>query len=409
MITLGMVVGIGSGMWSAGNIAQKQQLLESNKREQKQRLDRSIAKLPESVQGIVNEFINGTGDELDLHSCSMNDADLKNVLDSIRNDEKVSQRLTKLNLGGNTFKKLPSGCFAGLMNLKWLNLALCTLETMEPNWFKGLRALEFLALTGNWLNAPDKDCFDTQGKVLRNLKDLELDGLMLKKIDPAWFEGLENLQCLNLSRNNLNEDFTRQAKACFKKLTQLKKLNLSNNQLTKLDPIWFTGLQNLEQLDLSENNLANYLTQECFSKMGLGKLKTLNLSDNGLTIIDPRWFVGLNQLTELDFSSNELSGINQSWFMGLNNLTQLNLSFNNLAILPSNVFENLSKNITKINLAYCQLSKLDPTWFKNLKNLEEITLVGNTKLELPPQIRVQKIQFVDTGNNEKGAYKKTNL
>ncbi|GMP73984.1 hypothetical protein CsSME_00031531 [Camellia sinensis var. sinensis] len=105
----------------------------------------------------------------------------------------------------------------------------------------------------------------------------------------------------------------------------------------------FLPFEELESLDLSYNGLAGWLENEGFEKLGeLTSLKSLNLTSNYLKgTIHINDLKGLNNLEQLDISYNQLDGfITHSGFERQSVLGKLELlildqnSFNN-SILPS--------------------------------------------------------------------------
>ena len=87
-------------------------------------------------------------------------------------------------------------------------------------------------------------------KGLINLKNLCLTNCKLRIIRFEFFNGLEQLEVLNLSWNRriVLED------ECFRSLNALKKLILSQCNISRLNEKSFAGLVNLEELDLCDND-----------------------------------------------------------------------------------------------------------------------------------------------------------
>ena len=98
----------------------------------------------------------------------------------------------------------------------------------------------------------------------------------LNKIQPEFFND-SSIKELNLSHNNL----TGALPAEIRKLTELKKLDISYNKMTGL-PAELGQLSNLESLDVSYNQL----TGLPYEIGNLKKLKIMNLTGNKYSVQD---------------------------------------------------------------------------------------------------------------------------
>ena len=88
-----------------------------------------------------------------------------------------------------------------------------------------------------------------------------------------------------------------------KKMKYLKRLSLSNNYLTRLNPHLFSDLSSLKYLDLRNNCLVSPLNNDLFKS--LGQLRTLKLDYNKLTRFDHRILTPFsNNITEITLSNN---------------------------------------------------------------------------------------------------------
>ncbi|XP_036068913.1 extracellular matrix protein 2 [Oryzias melastigma] len=149
------------------------------------------------------------------------------------------------------------------------------------------------------------------------------------KLDVAWnkisvitahaFLGVPSLETLDLSQNELGDESFSQ-KPLFN-LTSLKKLNLADNQITRIPAL----PPSLEELKINNNKLSG-LTPDCFKGIpkNLTSLKKLNLADNQITRIPAL----PPSLEELKINNNKLSGLTPDCFKGLGNLLNLELQDN---------------------------------------------------------------------------------
>lgn len=147
-----------------------------------------------------------------------------------------------------------------------------------------------------------------------------------------------NLDLANQHTANLKDSSLQ--KLCidtFKDFSQLKSVDISFNRFDHVDGGMFKELANLEELDISRNQLLTELplfyTLTSLTKLSLSflqisvvpanvfkslvNLKCIDLSNNyGLKIIEKDVFGGLQMLTEIDLSSCALTSIDKHLFKG---------------------------------------------------------------------------------------------
>lgn len=129
-------------------------------------------------------------------------------------------------------------------------------------------------------------------------------------------------------------------------------------------------LQSLVWLDLSHNQLIR-LDDAAFAT--LPRLNFLDLSHNKELEINGRAFIGLeNTLVELKLQNISLDVAPD---LSLNRLQSLNLAFNELPTISQQLAENLT-SLRKIDLSYNDLTMI-PEMIKFLPDLRSLSLSGN--------------------------------
>lgn len=108
-------------------------------------------------------------------------------------------------------------------------------------------------------------------------------------------------------------------------------LNLSNRGLDKL-PSYVTNLSNLEELNISNNNLTGALPSQM---QNLRNLRVLNASNNSMTGV-PAEIGQLQNLEVLDVSNNKLTGLPNE-LANLKKLKIFNLSGNNYSTMDLDI------------------------------------------------------------------------
>lgn len=156
--------------------------------------------------------------------------------------------------------------------------------------------IESLNLADNELYKEHNQFAQSLGSLTR-LRNLDLSGNGLREdMVSELLQNLTSLEFLNLSRNNL----LRLDENTFRDLYQLKELNLERNFLFEIDAA-FDRLQKLRRLNLAFNSLP------CLIKFEMTQLVILNASHNLI-----EWFITNQNITEtfelktLDLSDNRL-------------------------------------------------------------------------------------------------------
>ncbi|XP_061535374.1 vasorin-like [Phycodurus eques] len=177
------------------------------------------------------------------------------------------------------------------------------------------------------------------------------------------------------------------------------------NALTRND---FTGLGDLDLLDLSQNELGE-LPDGVFKV--LSKLKNLDLSSNVITHISKDSFSGLVQLERLYLHQNLIQSINQEAFEGLEMLLELKLQGNKLTFLPSlnlprlllldlsyNNIPNLdvsalqTPHLEALKMASLGLISLHEDLVASLRNLHELDISMNQLAEVPQALKKDSLK-----------------
>nr|KAG5703064.1 hypothetical protein BaRGS_016225 [Batillaria attramentaria] len=193
----------------------------------------------------------------------------------------------------------------------------------------------------------------------------------LEELSPVMFEGLEQLEVLDLS-HNLLEHLERHG---FHSLSALKVLSLHNNPLRRLPEGLTCSLNSLEVLDISHLQLvtfpghvfgcdgnssdvsvlrwldvgrAHISNVPAGSFWYLGNLQFLNMSDNLVRSLPPHPFLGAFSLQAIDLSRNLLSSLPEEFCEGIPQLNEL--------LLTDNMFESVE--LTKLE-ACGNLTRLD--------------------------------------------------
>jgi Leucine-rich repeat (LRR) protein len=231
--------------------------------------------------------------------------------------------------------------------------------------------------------------FDSLPKNSDKVYRLDLSKQNLKSL-PEFVFGLNNLQELNLSENQLSE------LKGVEKLKNLQTLNIGVNRFTVfpdeinslhhlkiLDIYWndinsfperFYADSNIEELDLT--SLFKFDFASVLAKIHrLKNLRKLNLGNNQVPMLTID-FSGLKNLQEFGYIRQDSINVREllQKLSSCKRLKILHLSVNNIRQLPSDIA--LLDSLQNLNLFQNQLSTL-PTEITHLKQLKQISLIDN--------------------------------
>ncbi|CAN9510229.1 unnamed protein product [Ophioblennius macclurei] len=316
--------------------------------------------------------------------------------------------LTSLNMASNRLK-LKGEPFSGLQNLKFLDVSMNSLQSAQLGSVPQLPSLVSLNLGSNIFNELKKEDFFFL-KQSSHLQVLNLSSTPLKKLEPGCFKSISGLHTLILDHSNMGTSVISKvcselsgtaidalslqkmklitlANTTFKGLeeTNLTFLDLSTNNLTKIEEGSFKWLPRLNTLILSDNNI-KHVTKGTFE--GLNELKKLQLTQalvktrsSAVPIIDEFSFQPLNALETLILQRTTVREITENTFTGLTSLIELDMSWSSYESLKSideKTFSSLSYSpVARLNLVGTAIKRLYPGSFSALKNLTFLYLDHN--------------------------------
>lgn len=267
------------------------------------------------------------------------------------------EKLERLDVSFNNLMNLQRPeLIRNFIQLKQFIAAECQLRNALEIISRLPSTIQYLDLSGNSVGQISTGRFQR----LTNLHTLKLNGTHL-----AWpentnpFEPCENLRILDISQNSLaNVNFS----ALSATLLNLTDFNAANCQLQNAVQIIQYFRSKLEHLDLSGNRFTGHLDSSTFEP--LFNLKTLSLSNVGLTSLDPKIFHAQQNLRFLNISLNHLT---QMTFAAIpKSLVKLDIEWNDLTEIWN--FDRIhlpaldSVSISKNRLQCSQLLELKHDW-----------------------------------------------
>ena len=216
----------------------------------------------------------------------------------------------------------------------------------------------------------------------------------LNVMDDAALGNLHSLLHLNMAHNRfvaLPSDLLTQSK-------YLQEVDLHNNTLSVLAPGLFDDLQHLLVLNLSRNEIGNdWLTPETFSS--LVRLVALDIAHNRLTKLEGAVLNPLTSLQILDLSNNRIHTIHGNTFLSQVNLHSLKLSYNIINDIHIEALAGLSV-LSSLHLSFNRLEIIEKDLFANCSSLLDLYLQGNMLRSVPEAVRqIKLLKTLDLGDN----------
>ncbi|KAM5194502.1 toll-like receptor 3 [Mantella aurantiaca] len=312
--------------------------------------------------------------------------------------------ITVLDLSHNRLKQLPAANLSKYNRLEHLDVGYNNLHIIEPALCDQLLSLRILNLQHNeFTKISDKALLSCT-----NLTELYLNSNGIREITGNPFINLQSLKILAMSHNkmvsmalgdkeqlsNLKELFfshnliseLKKEALIFLGNNSVQKLDLSNNNIRKIEPGCFQPLNNLNTLIMANMTLGTSLIEQLCTELAETQIKVLILLNSHLTKIHNTTFKGLSStaLEILDISKNSLTQIDNDSFIYLQSLTVLNLEENQVSHLSSGTFKGLS-NVKSLNLqrffSVSKEPKIDGMAFQWLKSLENLNMERNKNIE----------------------------
>lgn len=273
--------------------------------------------------------------------------------------------------------------FGYLPHLRKLSIESCLVKKLPALAFSGLSGLHELVFVNNGGQTADEttqiileveaDAFTG----LNDLKRLNVSGNNMWSLPKGIFCSLSSLIDLDLSNNYIQDASdlgfsSKELNAC---RIPLRSLDLSRNSLSTLASTAFGQLRKLERLNLASNNL-NVMDDEALGN--LRSLLHLNMAHNRFVALPSELLSQTKYLQELDLHNNTLSVLAPGLFSDLEHLVVLNLSSNEIANdwLTPDTFTSLVR-LVALDLSHNRLSKLERSVLNPLTSLQILDLSYN--------------------------------
>uniref|UniRef100_A0ABI7W662 Ig-like domain-containing protein n=1 Tax=Felis catus TaxID=9685 RepID=A0ABI7W662_FELCA len=156
-----------------------------------------------------------------------------------------------------------------------------------------------------------------------------------------------------------------------------RSLNLSYNRLSEIDPAGFEDLPNLQEVYLNNNELTAIPSLGAASS----HVVSLFLQHNKIRSVEGSQLKAYLSLEVLDLSSNNITEIRSACFPQGLHIRELNLASNRIGSLESGAFDGLSRSLVMLRLSKNRITQLPVKAFK-LPRLTQLHLESNSLVEV---------------------------
>nr|BBG28448.1 Toll-like receptor [Gryllus bimaculatus] len=281
---------------------------------------------------------------------------VKNNLTSL--PEKIFSATKKLELvklqNNHKLSQIPRRLFADLPQLNEIILSRCNLSTVPEDMFWNTSKLAKVDISRNSLvTLPELLFRDTE-----YLKELDISNNKIASIHGSPFASLKNLQILHLEKNKLtsiNEELLQGPH-------ELQSLYLNNNNIEDIHHYAFQTMTKLQILVMSHNNITfnNFIRYDSSPISNCPNLQELDLSHNNIRTMFSDWMWILRKLHSLNLSYNNFTYISAQDLQFLSPRILVNLQYNKIATLNLSFLE-LMNSQTAIEEASTDMLVVDLT------------------------------------------------
>ncbi|XP_044516143.1 slit homolog 1 protein [Gracilinanus agilis] len=315
----------------------------------------------------------------------------------------IPRNTERLELNGNNITRIHKNDFAGLKQLRVLQLMENQIGAVERGAFDDMRELERLRLNRNHLHLLPELLFQNNQALSR----LDLSENSIQAIPRKAFRGATDLKNLQLDKNQISciED------GAFRALRGLEVLTLNNNNITTIPVSSFNHMPKLRTFRLHSNHLfcdchlawlSQWLRQRptigLFTQCaGPASLRSLNVAEvqksefscsgQGEAARAPVCTLSSGSCPPMCACSNGIVDCRGKGLTAIpanlpETMTEIRLELNGIKSIPPGAFSPYRK-LRRIDLSNNQISEIAPDAFQGLRSLNSLVLYGNKITDLP--------------------------
>eukprot|EP00088_Acartia_fossae_P028616 TRINITY_DN29434_c0_g1_i4.p1 TRINITY_DN29434_c0_g1~~TRINITY_DN29434_c0_g1_i4.p1 ORF type:complete len:562 (-),score=87.92 TRINITY_DN29434_c0_g1_i4:88-1773(-) len=280
---------------------------------------------------------------------------------------KTNGQLQRLDLSHNLLTNITLDTFLGLHSILDLDLSHNQISTIMEDAFSAMPSLRDLYLAHNALHQLNSQTFPMH--LRSTLQTLDLSHNHINVFPTSAISHLSNLRALRVGENSFQEIST----GIFTNFDFLVELRLNDCGLRTLDADVFDGLDDLEILDISDN----VFREVPESALVLDSLETLHIGGNYISRLDSNHFRKLSRL--MNFYMNDCRDValelGPDVFMHNRDLQVINITLCDLGNPDESVNLHHLHKLKHVNLHGNKLTTL-PDNFLPMIDLASLDLSG---------------------------------
>ncbi|XP_043269827.1 follicle-stimulating hormone receptor isoform X2 [Venturia canescens] len=232
-------------------------------------------------------------------------------------------------------------------------------------------------------------CLGTDSRAILICRSIGLDSVQRSIDSPSLLPYISNLTKLDLTSNNI----TRIPAHAFQRLANLEILLLRRNRLSRIDPGGFAGLASLRILELDDNDLLDI--PEALG--GLKSLEDLSISNNGITRLREDAFGACGNLASLDLRGNPMKETSEGTFRNCRKLRKLILS----DVKGLTAFPNLNgtESLELLRLDRSSLFRVPDDLCRRCPKIKSLDIKSNRLTSVPNLRECTNLRVLDLASN----------
>uniref|UniRef100_A0A6V7JF59 LRRCT domain-containing protein n=1 Tax=Bracon brevicornis TaxID=1563983 RepID=A0A6V7JF59_9HYME len=263
-----------------------------------------------------------------------------------------------------------------------LNVTFTSISRIAPNAFRNVRITKLTLNFSAEFNKTRRVTFEESSLGgLPALTILKISGaeFELSRNHFQQFASVMHLPASGTELNNMEQPTAAQPNL---KLSRGIVVSVSSDSVTvgaeDIVSGLFDDLTNLEELDLSWNNIQSVRGKPF---KGLNRLLILKMDNSRIYDLGPGVFDDLVQLEILDLHGNSIDVVREDVFQSLTNLREIDLHSNSIVVIERFAFSGLSLETLRLNSN--DLRAIAPYTFSRL-NVDFLDLRNNTQMTISP-------------------------